>query len=68
MYDHPDATPQQLNARRSRSPRNLEPVLRTCIHKRDVILLGVYSHMINYFLYLPDYPIGHLIAHQVEGR
>jgi len=27
-------------------------------HKRDVILLGVYSHIINYFLYLPDYPIG----------
>ena len=34
--------------------------------KRDVVLLGVYSHMIDSFLYLPDYPIGHLIAHQLE--
>jgi hypothetical protein len=24
--------------------------------------------MINYFLYLPDYPIGHLIAHQIEEQ
>ena len=30
------------------------------------VLLGVYSHMIERALYLPDYPIGHLIAHQLE--
>jgi hypothetical protein len=30
------------------------------------VLLGVYSHMIHSFLYLPDYPIGHLIAFQIE--
>ena len=29
-------------------------------------LLGVYSHMISYPLYLADYPIGHLIAFQIE--
>ncbi|MDO8803276.1 MAG: hypothetical protein Q7R35_02500 [Elusimicrobiota bacterium] len=29
-------------------------------------LLGVYSHMINYGLYLPDYPLGHIIAFQME--
>ena len=32
----------------------------------DVILLGVYSHMIAYGLYLPDYPLGHIIAFQIE--
>ncbi|HND10380.1 MAG TPA: hypothetical protein PLY80_08075, partial [Pseudomonadota bacterium] len=31
-----------------------------------VLLLGVYSHMIQNTLYLPDYPIGHLIAAQIE--
>jgi len=36
--------------------------------KRDVVLLGVYSHMIDSFLYLPDYPIGHLIAFQIEEQ
>jgi len=35
---------------------------------RDVVLLGVYSHMIHSFLYLPDYPIGGLIAHQIEEQ
>lgn len=29
-------------------------------------LLAVYSHMINNALYLPDYPLGHIIAFQVE--
>jgi len=69
MYDHPDATPAQLK----------EATLGTCrdvwnryyapvFGKRDVVLLGIYSHMIDSFLYLPDYPIGHLIAFQIEGQ
>jgi hypothetical protein len=33
-----------------------------------VVLLGVYSHMIDSFLYLPDYPIGHMIAIQIEEQ
>jgi len=33
-----------------------------------VVLLGVYSHMISNSMYLPDYPIGHLIAFQVEEQ
>ena len=37
-------------------------------HKKDVVLLGVYAHMIDSFLYLPDYPIGHLIAFQIEEQ
>ena len=32
----------------------------------DVAMLAVYSHMIDAGLYLPDYPLGHLIAFQVE--
>ena len=34
----------------------------------DVLLLGVYSHMIMRNLYLPDYPIGHIIARQIEEQ
>ncbi|MDA8130375.1 MAG: hypothetical protein M0011_02605 [Elusimicrobia bacterium] len=33
---------------------------------RGCTLLGVYSHMISNGLYLPDYPLGHIIAFQVE--
>jgi hypothetical protein len=31
-------------------------------------LPGIYAHMVNNFMYLPDYPIGHLIAFQIEGQ
>ena len=37
-------------------------------HRRDVTLLAVYSHMICEVLYLPDYPIGHLIGFQIEEQ
>ena len=67
MYDHPDATPAALKAAvtaiaRDTWNRYYAPVFK----KRDITLLGIYSHMIDSFLYLPDYPIGHLIAHQLE--
>ncbi len=32
---------------------------------RDQEILAIYSHMIAFGLYLPDYPIGHIIAFQV---
>jgi hypothetical protein len=42
--------------------RHFAPVLGA----RDVVLLGIYSHMISSTLYLPDYPLGHLIEAQIE--
>ena len=69
MYDHPDATPKQLNEATVQIAKDIwNRYYAPVFHKKDVILLGVYSHMINYFLYLPDYPIGHLIAHQIEEQ
>ncbi|MDD4698460.1 MAG: hypothetical protein PHR52_13115, partial [Fermentimonas sp.] len=35
---------------------------------KDEILLGIYSHMIDYPLYLPNYPMGHLIDFQIEQQ
>ena len=69
MYDHPGATPAQLKEATLAMAKDLwnryyAPVFK----KKDVVLLGVYSHMIHSFLYLPDYPIGHLIAHQIEEQ
>jgi hypothetical protein len=69
MYDHPDATPEQL--REATMQISKDTWNRFCapvFHKQDVVLLGVYSHMIDSFLYLPDYPIGHLIAFQIEEQ
>ena len=31
-------------------------------------LLAIYSRTIHSLLYLPDYPIGRVIAHQIEER
>jgi hypothetical protein len=69
MYDHPDATPAQLKEATIRISKDVWNEYYTPVfgHK-DVVLLGVYSHMIHSWLYLPDYPIGHLIAFQVEEK
>ncbi|MEF3280010.1 MAG: hypothetical protein K6357_03480 [Elusimicrobiota bacterium] len=33
---------------------------------KDSPILAIYSHMIFHGLYLPDYPLGHIISHQIE--
>lgn len=69
MYDHPNATPAQLRdaavaISKDIWNRHYAPVFGA----RDVTLLGVYAHMVNYMMYLPDYPIGHMIAFQIEEQ
>ncbi|HZN56206.1 MAG TPA: hypothetical protein VFB67_12885 [Candidatus Polarisedimenticolaceae bacterium] len=69
MYAHPDATPAQLREAtlgiaRETWNRYYAPVLG----KRDVEILAIYSHMISNGLYLPDYPLGHIIAFQVARQ
>jgi hypothetical protein len=69
MYDHPQATPAQLKDGTLAIVKDIwNRYYAPVFGKRDVILLGVYSHMIDSFLYLPDYPIGHLIAFQIEQQ
>jgi len=69
IYDNPDATPAQLKEAVLKSARNIWNRYYAPVFGRDdVVLLAIYSHMINSFLYLPDYPIGHLIAVQIEEQ
>jgi hypothetical protein len=69
MYDHPAATPAELRAAALQIARDLwNRYYAPVIHQRDVTLLAIYSHMISDMLYLPDYPIGHLIGFQVEEQ
>jgi hypothetical protein len=69
MYDHPDATAAQFReavvdiARRSWD-RHFAKVLGEPGNPQ----LAIYSHMINSFLYLYRYPLGHLIAFQLEQK
>jgi len=69
MYDHPDATPEQLrDATVAIAQKIWNQYYAPVFGKTDVVLLAVYSHMIDSFLYLPDYPIGHLIGVQIEEQ
>ncbi|MGA2964751.1 MAG: hypothetical protein ABSD64_00970 [Terriglobales bacterium] len=69
MYDHPEATPNQLNEATVQISKDIwNRYYAPVFHQKDVVLLGIYSHMIDSFLYLPDYPIGHMIAFQIEEQ
>jgi len=69
MYQHPEATPAELREATLGIARDVWNTHCAGIFGvRDVPLLAIYSHMVNSFLYLPDYPIGHLIAAQIEEQ
>ncbi len=69
MYDHPQANPEELRDATLRISKELwNKYFAPVFGKRDLYLLGIYSHMISYPLYLADYPLGHLIAYQIEEK
>jgi hypothetical protein len=69
MYAHPQATPAELKAATLEIARGVwNRFYAPVFGQRDVVLLAVYSHMIDSVLYLPDYPLGHMIAFQIERR
>jgi len=69
MYDHPQATPKQLNDATVQIAKDIwNRYYAPVFHEKDVVLLGIYSHMIDALLYLPDYSLGHMIAFQIEEQ
>ncbi len=67
MYQHPDATAAELREAVLAIARDVwnrwfAPVFGV----RDSDVLAIYSHMIVYGLYLPDYAIGHILAFQID--
>ena len=70
MYSHPNANPSDLKAATIQICKDVWNTYYAPIFKKKDVLytLGIYSHMIDSFLYLPDYPIGHLIAFQIERQ
>ncbi|MEJ2274404.1 MAG: hypothetical protein P8Y01_07485, partial [Woeseiaceae bacterium] len=69
MYDHPEATPAELKAATLRIAKDVwNRYYAPVVGVEDVTLLGIYSHMIHSFLYLPNYPVGGMIAHQIEEQ
>ena len=69
MYDHPQATPAELREAVLQIARDVwNRYYAPILGQKDVVLLGIYSHMIDSFLYLPDYALGHMIAFQIERQ
>lgn len=67
MYAHPDAGPQELKeAVIGEAKKIWNEYYAGILGEKDEPILGIYSHMIDYPLYLSYYPIGHLISFQVE--
>lgn len=69
MYAHPEATPAELREAALAIAREVwnrwfAPVFGV----EDSEILAIYSHMIVYGLYLPDYAIGHIISFQVASH
>jgi hypothetical protein len=69
IYEHPRATPAQLREAAVRIARDTwNRWYAPALGVRDSALLGIYSHTVNNPLYLADYPIGRMIAFQIEER
>lgn len=69
MYAHPEATPAELRDAALAIARDVwNRWFAPHFGVRDSDILAVYSHMIVYGLYLPDYAVGHIIAFQVASR
>lgn len=69
LYANPEATPAALRQFTIDKAveiwnRYFAPVMGV----RDSAILAIYSHMIVYGLYLPDYAIGHLVHAQIEDQ
>ena len=69
LYDNPNATPAQLKEAVISIAKDVwNKYYAEVLGGEDEMLLGVYSHMIDNPLYLPNYPMGHLIDFQVEQQ
>ena len=67
LYAHPKATAEELRQATLHIAAEVwntyfEPVLG----EKDCVLLAIYSHMVNSPMYLPNYPIGHIVQFQLE--
>lgn len=69
LYANPDATASQLRDAVINIAQNVwNKYYAGVLGDKDQTLLGIYSHMIDYPLYLPNYPMGHLINFQIEQQ
>ncbi len=69
MYAHPKAKPAELRDATVQIAKTMwNTYYAPVLGGRDTPLLGIYSHMISYPMYLFNYPLGHLISFQIEEQ
>lgn len=67
LYDHPDAKPEELKESVISIAKDVwNRYYADIFGINDQPILAIYSHMIDSALYLPDYPLGHIIAFQIK--
>ncbi len=67
LYDHPQATPAELKEAVIAIAKEVwNQYFAPVFGVRDQVILAVYSHMIDYTLYLPHYALGNVIQFQLE--
>lgn len=67
LYENPEATPEELeNAVIAIAKEIWNTYYADVFGIKDQPILAIYSHMIDSTLYLPDYPLGHVIAFQIH--
>jgi len=67
MYEHPNANKEELKRAVIEIAKKVWNEYYFPIFKvKDQDILAIYSHMIDYGLYLPDYPLGHIISFQIS--
>lgn len=67
MYDHPEASAEELKQAVINISKEIwNNIYAPIFGVKDQIILGIYSHMIDAGLYLPDYSLGHIISFQIE--
>ena len=67
LYAHPKATAADLREAVVQSASEVwNQYYAPVLGEKDSPLLGIYSHMVGYALYLPAYPIGNLVQYQLE--
>jgi len=67
MYEHPEATPAELKEATIGIAKDVwSEYFSLVFGTQDSPILAIYSHMIDYPLYLPNYPLGQIIQFQIE--
>ncbi len=69
LYDNPKATAEDLkNATLKIAKETWNKYYYPVLGTKDSPLLAIYSHMVNSPMYLPNYPLGHIIEYQLENH